>query len=109
AGSCEVEVNGRGTNDNGTRRSATELRGTCPAAGFEPATSRVLGEVALVFTTGRKVYCAGDGARATLVLIRSGNMRSRLEDLRLLPFGLRSSRVFLTPPPGVLGVGGRGG
>ena len=34
-------------------------------AGFEPATSRVLGEVTLVFTTGRKVCSAGEGARAT--------------------------------------------
>ena len=39
--------------------------GTIPVAGFEPATSRVLGEVTLVFTTGRKVCSAGESAHAT--------------------------------------------
>jgi len=32
--------------------------GMIPVAGFEPATSRVTGEVTLIFTTGPKLFCS---------------------------------------------------
>jgi hypothetical protein len=114
--SCEVEVNGRGTNDNGPGALPLSYAGIIPAAGFEPAPSRSLGEVTLVFTTGRNNSAAASlptplvwdevrVARASrarghtdLALIRSGNMRAGMvlytEDLHLLALRLRSIRVL---------------
>lgn len=46
----------RGTGDSGTRRSATELHRRSPpypVAGIAPATSRLIGEVTRIFTTGK--------------------------------------------------------
>jgi hypothetical protein len=70
--------------------------GIIPAAGFEPATSRLRGEVTVVFTTGRNIsllherehphtsdelrVAAGESPAAarTLHIKRSGNMRARM-------------------------------
>ena len=50
------EVIGRGTSDNSLFRcSATELRKLAPAAGIEPATTGLRGEVSVVYATGRIV------------------------------------------------------
>ena len=89
-----------------------------PAAGFEPATSRVSGEVTLVYTTGRKVLMRWRGAPAPhLHEIRSGNMRARmvlhLEDLHLLALRLTkypcpSPLTLCDPSQIALGISARG-
>jgi hypothetical protein len=46
-----AESNGRGTRENGTGALPLSYTGVIPAAGFEPATTRVLSDVTVIFTT----------------------------------------------------------
>ena len=77
--------------------------GIIPAAGFEPATSRLRGEVTVVFTTGRNISCCANTSTRTLrtnSVHENGqgtcghgwfcNWRIRTSS----PFGLRSIRVL---------------
>ena len=74
--------------DQGTRRSATELRGPQSTAGIEPATSRLTGEVTLVYATGNNVsptlekYRQGTSERGTNCMTDSNRLAlSRLPEV----------------------------
>jgi hypothetical protein len=59
------EQSSRGTGDKGTLGALPlSYAGVIPAAGLEPATTRLRGEVTLVFTTGRIVVSSIAGERA---------------------------------------------
>jgi hypothetical protein len=76
----------RGISDKGIGALSTELHGMVPVAGFEPASSRLTGEVTFVFTTGRTCFC-----ETSLLNSRRGTCEkrfdSRLEFAATLGFG----------------------